>query len=130
MSFTDSTPLESKFSTEEALVGLQKELQHSLTSNRTKREEIQQLRVQFDEVKKHLVAKENEIERMELLVRKQEVLYIRYIMILPLTLYELLRNLNLLWEFDILPIFILEFWLYFKTIRTFAFVIYISALPR
>jgi hypothetical protein len=55
------------------LVGLQKELQHSLTSNRTKREEIQQLRAQFEEVQKHLVAKENEIERLEMLVRKQEV---------------------------------------------------------
>ncbi|XP_028402524.1 centrosomal protein of 152 kDa-like [Dendronephthya gigantea] len=70
---SQTTLLESKFSTEEALVGLQKELQHSLASNRTKREEIQQLRVQFDEVKKHLVAKENEIERMGLLVRKQEI---------------------------------------------------------
>ena len=65
--------MQSKFSTEEALVGLQKELQHSLTSNRTKREEIQQLRGQFEDVQKHLVAKENEIERLRMLVGKQEV---------------------------------------------------------
>ena len=70
---SNSAPLQSKFSTEEALVGLQKELQHSLTSNRTKREEIQQLRARFEEAEKHLVAKENEIERLEMLVRKQEV---------------------------------------------------------
>lgn len=93
-----SVPPQRKFSTEEALVGLQKELQVSLTSNRNKRDEIEQLRSELEELHKHLLSKENETERLEMLVTKQEVkcsatcIQIYYCIVFTLTL-----NVYLVW---------------------------------
>lgn len=58
---------------EETLSGLQKELKHCLARNRSKREEVQQLRAQLDVMKRDLANKENERQRLEIIVRKQEV---------------------------------------------------------
>ena len=55
------------------MTGLQKELQHCLARNRSKREEIEQLRSQIDVVKKDAANKEMERGRIEMVVKKQEV---------------------------------------------------------
>ena len=55
------------------MTGLQKELQHCLARNRSKREEIEQLRSQINVVKKDAAHKEMERGRIEMVVKKQEV---------------------------------------------------------
>ena len=55
------------------MTGLQKELQHCLARNGSKREEIEQLRSQIDVVKKDAANKEMERGRIEMVVKKQEV---------------------------------------------------------